>query len=122
MEVWSKSLMKRKVMADKIKKKEVERKYIAEERREIAQEKAMKKAQFLASLQQERNEARRKIMQKSDGKAAASAGRQGNARSVYLEEQAIKRAENMERIQTQQMNLQRRKRLQQEYKAVLIQQ
>ena len=52
----------------------------------------------------------------------ASAGKGEKLRGAYLEEQAIKRAENMERAQNQQMNLQRRKRLQQEYKAVLIQQ
>ena len=57
-----------------------------------------------------------------DGYTTASAGKGEKLRSVHLEEQAIKKAENLERAQNQQMNLQRRKRLQQEYKAVLIQQ
>ena len=56
-----------------------------------------------------------------DGYASASAGKGEKLRSVILEEQAVRKAENMERNQNQQMNLQRRKRLQQEYKAVLIQ-
>ena len=43
--------------------------------------------------------------QKMDGYASASAGKGEKLRSVYLEEQAIKRAENMERAQNQQMNL-----------------
>ena len=57
-----------------------------------------------------------------DGYTTASAGKGEKLRSGFLEEQAIKKAENLERAQNQQMNLQRRKRLQQEYKAVLIQQ
>ena len=42
--------------------------------------------------------------------------------SAYLEDQAIKRADNMERMSNQQMNFNRRKRLQKEYKEVLISQ
>ena len=53
---------------------------------------------------------------------AASAGKAERLRGAYEEEQAIKRAENEERRQIQEFNLQRRKRLQQEYKQVLMQQ
>ena len=54
--------------------------------------------------------------------AAASAGRQKYQSNAYLEEMAIKRAENQERLMNQQINFNRRKRLQKEYKEVLIQQ
>ena len=51
-----------------------------------------------------------------EGTAAASAGKAERLRSAYIEEQTIKKAENEERKQMQEANLQRRKRLQQEYK------
>ena len=96
--------------------------FINEDKKEKAAEKSEKKVQHLASLAKERNENRRKILEKMNYEAAASAGRQKYQSNAYLEEQAIKRAENQERLANQQMNFNRRKRLQKEYKEVLIQQ
>ena len=87
LQLWEKNIEKRKQAIQKEKKRKQEMEDMQLYKKELLQEKEQKKAQHLASLQQQRIANRKKIMEKTDGYATTAAtGKGEKLRRVHLEE------------------------------------